>query len=64
MPESLREVILSDGENYPYAVHSGQPHPELGERIVGYEEPIRACQEEGISVMPLPPRPVKKEELN
>jgi Ca-activated chloride channel family protein len=43
-------VILSDGENYPYAVHSGQPHPELGQRIVDYTEPIQACQEEAISV--------------
>ena len=43
-------VILSDGENYPYAVHSGQPHPELGQRLVDYRESILACQEAGISV--------------
>jgi len=43
-------VILSDGENYPYAEHSGNVHPEFGEKIFSYTEPIRACQEEGISV--------------
>ncbi len=43
-------VILSDGENYPYAEHSGERHPEFGDKIYPYTEPIRACQEEGISV--------------
>ena len=43
-------VILSDGENYPYAEHSGERHPEFGDKIYAYTEPIRACQEEGISV--------------
>jgi Ca-activated chloride channel family protein len=43
-------VILSDGENYPYAEHSGNPHPEFGQKIFRYTEPIRACQEAGISV--------------
>jgi Ca-activated chloride channel family protein len=43
-------VILSDGENYPYFQHSGKPHPEFGEKIYEYTEPIQACQEEGISV--------------
>jgi Ca-activated chloride channel family protein len=43
-------VILSDGENYPYALHSGRPHPVLGDKIYAYSEPIRLCQEEGISV--------------
>jgi Ca-activated chloride channel family protein len=43
-------VILSDGENYPYLEHSGNLHPEFGEKIYRYTEPIRACQEAGISV--------------
>jgi Ca-activated chloride channel family protein len=43
-------VILSDGENYPYIRHSGNPHPEFGNKIYAYTEPIQACQEEGISV--------------
>jgi Ca-activated chloride channel family protein len=43
-------VILSDGENYPYVLHSGKPHPVYADRIFAYTEPIRLCQEEGISV--------------
>ena len=43
-------VILSDGENYPYIRHSGNPHPEFGNKIYAYTEAIQACVEEGISV--------------
>jgi Ca-activated chloride channel homolog len=43
-------VILSDGENYPYLEYSGKPHPVFGEKIYRYTEPIRSCQEAGISV--------------
>jgi Ca-activated chloride channel family protein len=43
-------IILSDGENYPYFLHSGKPHPVFGKKIFTYTEPIRACQEEGITV--------------
>jgi len=43
-------VILSDGENYPYLQHSGNPHPVFGDKIYDHTEPIRDCQEEGISV--------------
>jgi Ca-activated chloride channel family protein len=43
-------VILSDGENYPYLQHSGNPHPEFGDKTYDYTEPIQSCQEEGISV--------------
>ena len=43
-------IILSDGENYPYAQYSGKPHPLFKDRIYKYAEPIRACQEEGITV--------------
>jgi len=43
-------VILSDGENYPYTLHSGKPHPVHADKIFAYTEPIRLCQEEGISV--------------
>ncbi|UCF96275.1 MAG: VWA domain-containing protein [Spirochaetaceae bacterium] len=43
-------VILSDGENYPYLQHAGNPHPEFGDKIYRYTEPIQACQEVGISV--------------
>jgi len=43
-------IILSDGENFPYAQHSGKPHPEFRDKIFAYTEPIRACLEEGITV--------------
>lgn len=43
-------IILSDGENYPYARFAGRPHPLFKEKIFAPAEPIRACQEEGITV--------------
>jgi Ca-activated chloride channel family protein len=43
-------VVLSDGENYPYASHSGKPHPIFKSRIFAFTEPIRLCQEEGVTV--------------
>lgn len=43
-------VVLSDGENYPYAQHSGKPHPVWQGRIFDHLEAIRACQEEGVTV--------------
>jgi Ca-activated chloride channel family protein len=43
-------IVLSDGENYPYAVHAGKAHPVFGSRIFAYGEPITANQEEGNTV--------------
>jgi Ca-activated chloride channel family protein len=43
-------IVLSDGENYPYAAHAGKPHPVFGSRIFAYTEPIVANQEEGNTV--------------
>ncbi len=43
-------IVLSDGENYPYVVHAGRPHPEYGSRVYRYTDAIVACQEEGITV--------------
>ncbi len=43
-------VVLSDGENFPFAQHAGRPNPELGTRIYAPEDAIRACQEEGVSI--------------
>ncbi|HTP57772.1 MAG TPA: VWA domain-containing protein, partial [Spirochaetia bacterium] len=43
-------IVLSDGENYPYAAHSGKPSPEYGQRIFAYPEPIKASQEEGVTI--------------
>ncbi len=43
-------IVLSDGENYPYAVHSGREHPVTGTRVVAHTEAILACQREGVTV--------------
>jgi Ca-activated chloride channel family protein len=43
-------IILSDGENFPFAEHSGKPHPVFGTSVHKYTDSILACQEEGITV--------------
>ena len=43
-------VVLSDGEDFPYARHSGKSHPERGWTPLSPDEAIRRCQEEGVSV--------------
>ncbi len=43
-------IVLSDGENYPFAEHSGRPSPVFGTRQFPFTEPIQACQEEGVTV--------------
>ncbi len=43
-------IVLTDGENYPYAQYSGKPHPVFGSRIAEYGEPIQASQEEGVTI--------------
>jgi Ca-activated chloride channel family protein len=42
-------IVLSDGENYPYAL-SGKPHPIFKSKVFLHTEPIRLCQEEGVTV--------------
>jgi Ca-activated chloride channel family protein len=56
-------IILSDGENYPYAKYSGKPHPEFKNKIYAYTEPIRACLEEGITVYAVNFGPTKDRDL-
>ncbi len=43
-------IILSDGENFPFAANSGRPHPEFGDRSVSIEETLAAVERAGISV--------------
>jgi Ca-activated chloride channel homolog len=43
-------VVLSDGQNYPFARYAGKPHPETGMTIATPEEAILACQEQGVSI--------------
>lgn len=42
-------IVLSDGENFPFAQYAGKPHPIYGTKIFQYTEPITACQEEGVT---------------
>jgi Ca-activated chloride channel family protein len=56
-------IILSDGENFPYAPHSGKPHPEFKNKIFVHTEPIRACLEEGITVYAVNFGPAKDRRL-
>jgi Ca-activated chloride channel homolog len=43
-------LILSDGENRPFYTYTGKPHRDFGTKIYSYTEPVRDCQQEGISV--------------
>jgi Ca-activated chloride channel family protein len=43
-------LILSDGENRPFYTYTGKPHRDFGTKIYAFTEPVRDCQEEGISV--------------
>lgn len=43
-------VLLSDGDNYPYARFSGEPHPEYGEHIFTHNEAIDALIDEELTV--------------
>jgi Ca-activated chloride channel family protein len=43
-------IVLSDGENYPYAQHAGKAHPVFGNHIFTYMEPVTANQEEGNTI--------------
>lgn len=42
-------IVLSDGENYPYARFEEGGHPEYGEKIWTYEEPVESLQREAAS---------------
>ncbi len=39
-------VVLSDGENFPFSVHSGRPHPEFGDALVEPEDAVASITEE------------------
>jgi Mg-chelatase subunit ChlD len=42
-------IILSDGENYPYAPNEGEPHPVYGENLVNSGRSIEALRSAGAS---------------
>ncbi len=43
-------IVLSDGENFPYFTHTGNPHPVFGTETIDYRQAVERFQEEGISV--------------
>jgi len=43
-------VVLSDGENYSYYQHKGEPHPVYGEKVFQPDEAIEAMQRQGVSL--------------
>lgn len=43
-------IVLSDGENYPYAQYSGKEHPVFKGYIYRFTEAILANQQEGVTV--------------
>ncbi len=43
-------ILLSDGQNWPYFLHSKKPHPEFGEKIFTYQESIDSLQKEGVTL--------------
>lgn len=43
-------VVLSDGENYPYYIHTGETHPRYGTEILKPDQVVRAYQTEGITL--------------
>jgi Ca-activated chloride channel family protein len=43
-------IVLSDGENYPYTVRTGRPHPRLGTRVYEYTESIDKALREGVTI--------------
>ncbi|MFW5844260.1 MAG: vWA domain-containing protein, partial [Spirochaetota bacterium] len=39
-------VVLSDGEDFPFSVHSGRPHPDYGEQLVDPEAAVTSITQE------------------
>ena len=46
-------ILLTDGENFPYFVHTGKPSPQFGSEVVTSNDAIKALIREGISVFPI-----------
>lgn len=46
-------ILLTDGQNFPYFVHSGKPSPQFGTRIVSSDDAIKTLIHQGISVFPI-----------
>lgn len=43
-------IVLSDGQNQSFYKYTKKMHKTFGDKIFDYSEPVKYCQEEGISV--------------
>ncbi len=46
-------ILLTDGENYPYTVHTGKPSPQFGTEVVSSSQAVDALIHQGVSVFPI-----------
>ncbi|WP_455383065.1 vWA domain-containing protein, partial [Salinispira pacifica] len=46
-------ILLTDGENYPYKLHTGKPSPQFGNQVITSDQAIQSLIREGISVFPI-----------
>jgi len=54
-------ILLTDGENFPYTLHTGKPNPQFGSTIVSSSDAIHALIREGISVFPIQFGPAQRD---
>lgn len=54
-------ILLTDGENYPYARFEGKPHPVYGNKRFQAAESIEALEKAGVSVFPVHFGPARKD---
>jgi len=56
-------IVLSDGENFPFASHTGKPHPVFQQRLFTPSESILAGQQEGVTMYGISFGPEKEKNL-
>ena len=56
-------ILFSDGENYPYTVRTGNPHPVYGEETFDSDAALKALQDEGVTLYAVRFGPNRDEEL-
>lgn len=54
-------ILLTDGENYPYTVHTGKPSPQFGSEVVSSGQAVDALIHQGVSVFPIHFGPAKED---
>ena len=56
-------ILFSDGENYPYSVRTGNPHPEYGEEVFNADDALESLRNEGITLYAVRFGPNRDEDL-